>query len=88
MFQKANLLEKFVNLSFGPKDDLMELVTELQHWVYHYSKEPEVMSLLLLSVYMTHENRVVTKKTPIQYPLVIPQKISVFIFENLNWICG
>merc|ERR1719464_2101871 len=29
---------------FGPKDDMMNLVTELQHWVYHYSKEPEEQS--------------------------------------------
>ena len=38
--------------------------------------------------YMKHENRVVSKKPPLQYPLVIQQEICVFIYENLNLICG
>ena len=38
--------------------------------------------------HMKHENRVVTKKTAIYYPLTIMQKLCLFICENPNLICG
>ena len=38
--------------------------------------------------HMKHENRVVTKNPPINYPWVTMEKICVFIYENPNLIYG
>ena len=42
----------------------------------------------MFSLHMKYKNRVVSKKTPIQYPLTFLQKICVLIYGNPDLICG
>jgi len=55
--------------TFGPKDDLMNLVTELQHWVYHYSKEPEEQSDASMIVKKRRQSAKRVSLTPRSTPL-------------------